>query len=399
MKIEIIPKYKNVMNKLVKYLLNTQLNPKFKNKFRKWFKFLLKNYNNYIKNITTKTKQNIENVENVENLENLPKGSWINSAINYKIINNILYTDLYEENRNQNSTCVSIYDNIEYHNINGNFTVGNIDNTLFVCIGNQLGNCLRVISSCAVLAKYYNKKIFIDYDYSGLAGKEKIIIKKLFPHLCLINVSHLYVKIDYGNCVKYDNYPGTNYHLIDEGKLLELPSVNNFAITNTIYSVLPGNMDYSEYNYLKKEFYKSINFPSFLINEVNSFLQIHNLSNFIGFHIRYTDNLNDTCKKSYNTNKETFFERIEYYKNESILLCSDNKDIINECKSMYPLIITVNNCYESIYQGLYEMILLSKTKLIVGSNSSSFSYESAYFSGTNIELFENHSWNLYSLSG
>lgn len=393
---QIIPKHKNVMYKLVKYLLNPQLNPKFKNNFKKWFKFLLKNYTNYIKNITTKTKKNIENVENIENL---PKGSWINSAINYKIINSILYTDLYEENRNQNSTCVAIYDNVEYHNINGNFTVGNIDNTLFVCIGNQLGNCLRVISSCVVLAKYYNKKIFIDYDYSGLVGKEKIIIKKLFPHLCLINVSHLYEKINYEKCVKYNSYPGTNYHLIDEGRLLELPSVNNFAITNTIYSVLPGNMNYSEYNYLKHEFYNSINFPLFLMNEVNSFLQIYNLSNFIGFHIRYTDNLNDTCKKSYNTNKETFFQRIEYYKNESILLCSDNKDIINECKNMYPSIITVNSCSESIYQGLYEMILLSKTKLIVGSNSSSFSYESAYFSGTNIELFENNSWNLYSLSG
>jgi hypothetical protein len=189
--------------------------------------------------------------------------------------------------------------------------------------------------------------------------------------------------------------------LIDEGRLLNYPDENaNIGITETIYSILPGNMNYSEYNRQKIEFYKSIVFPDFLMGEVNFFCRIHPLSSFIGFHIRYTDNLQDTNKQRYNTEKHIFFEKIKKYENrgELIFLCSDNNDIIKECKTLFPSIVTANLCSNSIYQALYEMILLSKTKLIVGSNSSTFSYESAYFTGTNIELFENGRWNMYSLS-
>ena len=43
------------------------------------------------------------------------------------------------------------------------------------------------------------------------------------------------------------------------------------------------------------------------------------------------------------------------------------------------------------------MFLLSKTNLIIGSNSSTFSYESAFIEGTDIELYENNEWKLYKL--
>jgi hypothetical protein len=47
---------------------------------------------------------------------------------------------------------------------------------------------------------------------------------------------------------------------------------------------------------------------------------------------------------------------------------------------------------------MYEMYLLSKSKLIIGSTSSTFSYEAAFFEGTDIELYENNEWVLYELS-
>jgi hypothetical protein len=44
------------------------------------------------------------------------------------------------------------------------------------------------------------------------------------------------------------------------------------------------------------------------------------------------------------------------------------------------------------------MYLLSKSTLIIGSTSSTFSYEAAFFQGTDIELYENNCWVLYQLS-
>ena len=328
----------------------------------------------------------------------IPKGSWIKTASNYKIDNKILHATLYNCNGKLKPNSIAIYNDVDYHNINGQFCISGINNTIFVCLGNQLGNCLRILSSASILAKYFNKNLFIDYDFPSLMNKEKIIIKDLFPHLCLTGCSQFYDKINYTDCVSYDAYNSTNYHLIDEGRLLELPNSNNFSIIETIYSVLPSNMNYYEYNREKIDFYNSIQYPTFLTNQVTEFCNKYNIFNFIGFHIRYTDNLNDTNKQRYNTSKETFYDKLKQYTNETIFLCSDNNDIINECKNLFPNIITPDNCSNFVFQALYEMILLSKTKLIIGSNSSTFSYEAAYMSsGTDIELFENGQWNLYSL--
>jgi hypothetical protein len=332
----------------------------------------------------------------------IPKGSWVHSAKHYRIENGILYASLYKFDGKTNDTCIAIYDNVDYHNTNGNFTIGNIQNTLFVCLGNQLGNCLRILSSAVICSQYYGKNIFIDFDYPGLINKEKIIIQQLFPHLCLMGCSHLYQKINYIDCVDYANYNHTNYHLYDEGRLLKLPDHSNFSITETIYSIIPGSMTDVEYNHKKIEFYASVPFPAFLLREVNSFLenQKTDIQNVLGFHIRYTDNLTDTNKQKYNTDINIFYDKLrEESTKENIFLCSDNYLVIQKCKNINPNIITPGVCSNPLYQALYEMILLSKTKCIIGSNSSTFSYESAYLSNkTDIELYELGEWKHYTFT-
>jgi hypothetical protein len=330
----------------------------------------------------------------------VPQGSWIHTAKSYKIESGILYAELFKPDGTVESTSIALYDGVEYHNINGTFCVGNVNNTMFVRLGNQLGNCLRILTSTIIIAKHFGKNIFIDYDCPSLMGKEKIIIKELFPQLCLTGCSHFYEQFDYASCVHYDAYNHTNYHLFDEGRLLECPTSNNFSIIETIYSILPAQMSYLDYNRDKIRLYQSLHFPSFLQKDVDLFLHSNNISNFIGFHIRYTDNLNDTSKQRYNTSLETFLDKIREYdeRGESIFLCSDNENVIATCKQICPTIISPNQCSSRTHQALYEMILLSKTKRIVGSNSSTFSYESAYLSGgTDIELFENSKWEITHL--
>ena len=76
---------------------------------------------------------------------------------------------------------------------------------------------------------------------------------------------------------------------------------------------------------------------------------------------------------------------------------SDNNDVLKEVKSIHADILFADKVVFPNFQNLYEMMLLSKSRRIIGSNSSTFSYESAFFQGTDIELYENGEWKLYEL--
>ena len=89
---------------------------------------------------------------------------------------------------------------------------------------------------------------------------------------------------------------------------------------------------------------------------------------------------------------------MEIRKNNSKIIIFTNNNEIKEKLLEDKNIIITNNCSDQTYQTLYEMILLSKTSLIIGSPYSVFSYESAFLQGTNIELYENEKWTLYNIS-
>ena len=120
-------------------------------------------------------------------------------------------------------------------------------------------------------------------------------------------------------------------------------------------------------------------------------------SNCVGIHIRYTDNLNDFCKNNnnFNTQIDIFENKINSI-NENILLCSDNSSILDKFKSKKNVIFA-DNCFNKDFQGFYEMCLLSSCKYIIGTTSSTFSYESAFIKGTDIELYINNEWKKYEL--
>jgi hypothetical protein len=94
--------------------------------------------------------------------------------------------------------------------------------------------------------------------------------------------------------------------------------------------------------------------------------------------------------------KGTFTEKINSIVDSKILLCSDNQNILNDFKTNQNIIFA-DTYLDTNFQPLYEMYLLSNCKRIIGSNSSTFSYESAFLKGTNIELYINNEWKLYEL--
>jgi hypothetical protein len=331
----------------------------------------------------------------------IPRGSWFNSQIKYQIKKDKLYAELYDCNGKIHCRNIKFNKDFAYSNINGNFDIEEYNNTLFIIIGNQLGNCLRVITSCLIIAEYYNMHVFIDLDKNYLADKDKEVIQILFPTLCKHNIIFQYTFLKYNDYVKYEKMPCTNYNLICEGIFQKPTNINNFGIDYNIYSIIPGNMNKDVYISKKIKIYQNIAWPDFLLKDIENFLSQFNLSTFISFHIRYTDNLNDDSKKHFNTQIEIFINKMESFDNTNILLCSDNSEIINNFKNKKNYknnLIFANQCSNPHFQHIYEMILLSKTKLIIGSNSSTFSYESAFLEGTDIELYEDEAWKLYKLS-
>jgi hypothetical protein len=84
---------------------------------------------------------------------------------------------------------------------------------------------------------------------------------------------------------------------------------------------------------------------------------------------------------------------------DRVFLCSDNKQVLEIFQGLKSENLVIADTVEdNDFQGLYEMMLLSETRKIIGSNSSTFSYESAFFKGTDIELYENGIWMTYRLS-
>jgi hypothetical protein len=196
----------------------------------------------------------------------------------------------------------------------------------------------------------------------------------------------------------------TNYDLIKEGTIdinNELFNKNIFGISELIYSVAPSNLSDEDYIKNKINFYKENGYFEELNKYYEQFINDNNLlDGYISIHIRYTDNLTDTNKNnnSLNTPLEIFYNKLNSIQNNKILICSDNNDVINELKNKNNNMYYFPNNINSLLQPMYEMYLLSKSKLIIGSTSSTFSYEAAFFQGTDIELYENNEWVLYELS-
>jgi len=262
---------------------------------------------------------------------------------------------------------------------------------LIISIGNQLGNCLRIITSCLIIAEHYDLDVLIDMKNTYLQDKDRAVINALFGDKCSLNPPP-YSKLDYVNCVSFDQFYGTNFHLICEGRFKKQIETD-FSISSNIYSVIPADMNEDDYVARKIRLYKSLTLPSFLQNELNQ----HDLHEYIGVHIRYTDNLTDKSKQPLNTPLSAFLEKITQLGDQKLLIVSDNKDVLKNIPRK-DTIIFANKCSNPLFQAFYEMCLLSKTKLIIGSNSSTFSYEASFLQGTDIELYENNTWKLYKIN-
>ena len=236
-----------------------------------------------------------------------------------------------------------------------------------------------------ILAEARGRPFKIDLSYA-FDERCKKVLRQLFGKYTE-EENPMYTYFEQEKICDFGGIP-TNTHPVIEGYFFDTIPTESFG-SRHIYSLVDrSSMSDEEYVNRKIQTYKELNWPDFKTDQ--------DVSNLVGVHIRFTDNLNDVSKQLINTPIEVFMEKLKIIE-KPFLLCSDNQRVIRDVVSMYgeENVILPNKVEDSDFQGLYEMTLLSNTKHIVGSYSSTFSYESAFFRGTSLEVYENGEWRAY----
>jgi hypothetical protein len=266
----------------------------------------------------------------------------------------------------------------------------------------QLGNCLRSIASTKILADFLGLQWDIDLSMSLSPKYVMDIVKQLFPDKTVEYQPDSYVQFGENKYLNFKGPPGTNTHPILEAEILGLPTFE-FGIRQ-IYAFKISGMDLKYYIGKKLAFYKEINWPSDLLKAIAEYSSLVNLPNIIGVHIRFTDNLTDKrkCELNLNTPLESFITKLSSLKQQKILICSDNEDVKRHLTDLLQDIEILTapkiNWNGIDLQALFEMQLLGRTKYIIGSYSSTFSYEAAFLYGIDLELFVNNKWTTYKVN-
>jgi DNA-directed RNA polymerase delta subunit len=242
----------------------------------------------------------------------------------------------------------------------------------------QLGNCLRTTMSMKILADEMKRPFKIDISY--VHEKEQKVLKLLFPEF--IDLIPSYKKWEQSDII--DTTVLTNTDPQIEGKFIHVPN-ESFGVSH-IYAIKLDSMDDNEFIKRKIENYKKLPWPEF---------NFQDLSDVTGVHIRYSDNTSDPSKKEINTSIDQFKDKLKTV-DKPFLLCSDNQEIIDYVKEEYPNTIFPDKQDDPDLQGFYEMVLLSRTKHLVGSYASTFSYEASFFRGIPLEIYEKGKWKIYT---
>jgi hypothetical protein len=214
----------------------------------------------------------------------------------------------------------------------------------------QLGNSLRNTLTMKIFADYIGAEFYMDgICVNNLDHlKDKIIMTDLFKKYIVYDINpSTYTVINETDLFNFKSW-GTTSDVVVEGTFKNIPTYD-FGLYH-IYAMKHNDMTDEVYCKNKIQCYKELEWPTFLLDEVEIFNNINKLETLTSVHIRYTDNLADSNK--HNTTLDTFIEKIKTIEN-NILLCSDNQDVINKIVNITPNIILPNKISNPLYQSLY----------------------------------------------
>ncbi|NJK59956.1 MAG: hypothetical protein HC918_06505 [Oscillatoriales cyanobacterium SM2_1_8] len=275
-----------------------------------------------------------------------------------------------------------------------------------VCV-NGIGNVLRHFCAARLLAVHFQRpfRVVIGSDRLSTAtsnalcellspfGSTVITSREAGEKLASTLVNELEI---------YDHVGiyGTNSHPLTEAyfKAVLPPGPLPYL---SIYAAQPRSYGDADIVRYKTQTYAQLPWPDALQQEVGAIAHRLELSERVGVHIRLTDNLTDALKTAHhlNTPLEVFLEFLAYlalHEDARFFVCTDNPQVVPLLQEMEFDVVTPPLVPPPLSQELLEMHLLSQTRYLVGSYSSTFSYEAAFLAGgKRLWLWEKEAWQLY----
>lgn len=252
-------------------------------------------------------------------------------------------------------------------------------NIICYCAGG-LGNRLKPLASCYILAKQKNTNLIICWDNTSIRCMAKF--EELFKNDFNIITSdklHTYENITIvGNKTAMHN-DATHNNIFGLRDLVLKYNMQDHVTFNTDNLLVYRDTFLMEYDY--KPFFKSLEPIDAIQSKIDYFsdkLQLN--KNVIGVHIRGTD---------FNTDISVWETQIKNIK-DKIFLCSDDESIENHFKKFSNVVVRDEKSYvsklhknknwsknvlttsENVQDGLVDLYLLAKTNLKIYNKTSAF---------------------------
>ena len=267
-----------------------------------------------------------------------------------------------------------------------------------ICINNGgLGNRLKGLISVMRLSKKLERELVLYWPNTKYCGCD---FEDLFENTLPKIGDEELKKIKRGGDYKFYNDVLDNEHekykylLFKTWRFIFLPNEVPKNFTKVFPSKEGRSIDF-EFDRIpldkRKDFLEELNSlkPTQQILEgVKSFEEKYNLSEYNGIHIRRGDTKFTVDGREKVSSDELFIEKIKSMPNERFLLCTDGIETENKLKELfgdkiivYPKGDRKRSRKDSLQEALIDMLLLSKTKRLLGSYLSTFTELAWWFGG------------------
>ena len=237
-----------------------------------------------------------------------------------------------------------------------------------------IANRIKCLVSMWRICDKYNKKLGLDWVLNHTCGAD---FNKLFEN-------------EFERVDKIKDYKSPEDSMSSETwRFLTLPGEIQDGFAKVYPTKKGNNIDFEFHsipNYVRNNilhYLHQLKPIKIIRNTVDNFANKHNVKKLVGVHIRRDDFLTGKARLGYVSSDNKFIEKmnqlIKQNENTKFLLCTDSQETEDKFKKefgeriiIYPKKNRDRTSIIATQQGLVDLLLLSKTKHIIGTYQSTF---------------------------
>jgi hypothetical protein len=262
--------------------------------------------------------------------------------------------------------------------------------TITVHLSCGLGNCLRVIATAMWYCKLTGRKFKLAGDKFGNYHYDYKIDKML--DLEQMGIELVNEEQNHATVFQEKDFPLFDYFNCDATKLFECDAQHitlfgnrALCLPSDYRATIDGEQRYMK---IRREMYALFVWKQELKDAFENFMNTSASvqEDYIGIHIR-RDDLYMYQAAAQNFNLEHYMNRAAEYKSDTSnwVLCTDDKKLRTQWKDKIMEINIPEEFKANSFGALFDFLLLTRAKYIVGTFTSSFSFEAYLFGTTPLE--------------